>query len=184
MFREVVSLWQDEFKGPAEVSLSSFVNLVKAGVYRVFVLPLGAGGGGGGSLAGMFVTSNYGQNIVEHVEYLAVSQACRGKGVGSILCQLLVHVLSSAKTVPKLASLECEEKLIPFYSRLGWHHIRELEPSSYLLEKDGEVQFVKYHFMTLPIAPSEQHRPLPRDKEFLESCRRFLQSNADRFSHL
>jgi len=83
-----------------------------------------------------------------------VNPLCRGLGLGSLLCQLLVSFLRDevqrSSKGPKFLSLECEKHLVSFYSRIGWI-CTNLPPSSYLVEKKGKIEFVEYYFMMLPL---------------------------------
>jgi len=199
--QEVAELWQNEFKGPSEIPLSKFMNFILTGVYRVFVLtqsdlPQGK------RISGFAVSSNYGQSYVEHLEYLAVSPSCRGRGLGSVLCQRFLQCLKTPGSKgPRFTTLECEASLIPFYSKLGWTE-SELEPTTYVMEKTQgqEAKPVKFYFMTQPLIGSDKHpttttssssngnkdlerssRFLAFNKDSLRSCREFLQKCADNF---
>jgi len=178
-FWEVVELWQNEFSGPSEVPLSNFLDFVKKGIYRVFIL-IQSDLPKGKTVSGFAIISNYGQHIVEHLEYVAINPICRGKGLGSTLCNLVIGFLrneaNKSDLAPKFASLECESSLIPFYSKIGWSKT-DIEPANYIIEKDGLIQSIDYVFMTIPIESNdEMTNRILSNKEYLTSCRNFLQS--------
>jgi len=95
---------------------------------------------------------NQPQKKVVHIEYLVVNPVCRGQGLGSLLCQLVVSYLKNRNEkelpslCPKFVSLECEKSLVGFYSRFGWIDTH-IEPCSYQIEKNGSIKSVEYHFM-------------------------------------
>lgn len=180
-FAEVIELWQSEFSGPSEVPLPKFVDFVKKGIFRVFVLTQ-SDLPHGHQLSAFVVTSNYGQNDGEHIEYLAVSPVLRGKGVGQVLCRSIVNLLTNesrrSQMPKKFVSLECEPFLVPFYSRFGWK-LADIEPARYQMEVKGKTEMRPYHFMTLPLREMNATTQLKiSSKRFMERFRAFLQAGA------
>lgn len=57
--------------------------------------------------------------VVGHIEDVAVHQAYQAHGVGALLVQ---HVLEECRTAKCYkVILDCAEKVIPFYEKLGFH---------------------------------------------------------------
>eukprot|EP01101_Sappina_pedata_P006998 TRINITY_DN3606_c0_g1_i1.p1 TRINITY_DN3606_c0_g1~~TRINITY_DN3606_c0_g1_i1.p1 ORF type:complete len:318 (+),score=69.42 TRINITY_DN3606_c0_g1_i1:422-1375(+) len=180
-FAEVIELWQSEFSGPSEVPLPKFVDFVQKGIFRVFVLTQ-SDLPHGHQLSAFVVTSNYGQNEGEHIEYLAVNPVLRGKGVGQVLCRSIINLLTNesrrSQTPKKFISLECEPFLVPFYSKFGWK-LADIEPARYKMEVKGKTEMHPYHFMTLPLRETNATTQLNiSSKRFLEQFRAFLQNGA------
>jgi len=148
-FKEALDLFEENFIGPEEPSRSEFPFLLKKKIYRVFILkkddlPNGK------SVAGVAFTANWGQSSAIHVEYVAISDACQGKGLGTILMRSLIlrlqNEVKSADNGPKMLTLECEKKLINFYSRLGFK-LSPTPPRVWKIESDGKVIPHQYYFL-------------------------------------
>jgi len=161
------------FKGPDEPNEKQFEALLRRGIFRLFVLkkddlPDGK------KCAGMAVISNYGRKSVIHIDYLAISELCQGKGLGVLLMKSLIGYLThhGSSPNPKLFSLECEERLIPFYSRLGFLNA-ELKPMSCQTERDGKVVTLHHHLLVSPV-DSENQKPFSRSS--LRTYRKQLDS--------
>jgi len=151
-FQEVLDLYAQEFQGPSEPSIPKLIDLVEKGEFRVLImtapdLPQGK------HVSAFAMLTAYGVGSY-HLEYLAVSSNCRGKGVGSLVCKSLVRFLelegkSKAKP-PKFLSLECEPRLLPFYSRLGWQNV-QLEPTLWKVSNPSGIREKPFHFLAIPL---------------------------------
>jgi len=182
-FQEVLQLWSANFGGPVEPTISKLKELVRTGVYRVLILTqsdLSVG-----NVAAFAILSDYGHSSVVHLEYLAVTKVSRGKGLGTNFCQMLVRFFEKeeeTKLIPhKVLSLECDSSLIPFYSRIGWVDT-EIEPKLWLTEMKGELAHHPYYFLGIPIDGAKNYNPI-FNKEYMRSCRDFLNLAADNAVH-
>jgi ribosomal protein S18 acetylase RimI-like enzyme len=165
---EIIELQQNEFKGPSELPIEIFKDFVQKGIFEVLMLT-SSSMPANHTLSAFVVLSYFGhqtkQNLnkknrktqqpqkrVVHIEYLVVNPVCRGQGLGSLLCQLVVSYLKNrnekdlSSQGPKFISLECEKSLIGFYSRFGWIDTH-IEPCSYQIDKKGTIKSMEYHFM-------------------------------------
>jgi len=156
-FKEALDLFEKNFVGPDEPTRSEFPLLLKKKIYRVFILkkddlPDGK------SVAGVAVTATYGQKSAIHIEYVAISDACQGKGLGTILMRsLIMRLQNEFKSVdngPKLLTLECEKKLIGFYSRLGFQ-LSPTPPRVFKILSNGKQVPHNYFFLGAPLTPAE-----------------------------
>jgi len=155
---EAADLFDENFRGPVEPTRRQVIDLVKNKVFKLFVLkkhdlPSGK------CVAGMVLTSTYGQNTAAHIEYLAISNECQGKGLGSLLVKSLSSQLyqknvrrDKTKKSPHLLTLECTKNLIPFYKRANFE-LSPLPPMVWTVEHDGIVSPVEYFFMGVSIDP-------------------------------
>jgi len=57
--------------------------------------------------------------VVGHIEDVAVHQAYQHHGVGAIIVQHLLEECRQAKCYKVI--LDCEESVVPFYEKLGFH---------------------------------------------------------------
>jgi len=183
--QQVADLFEENFRGPVEPSRNQIIEFVKRGVYRLFVLkkddlPSGK------SVAGMVLTSTYGQKFGEHVEYLAVSNECQGKGLGSLLIKSLVAQLrrnnligSTSTKKPHLLTLECTKQLVNFYKRSDFE-LSSLPPFLWNVEHDGVVSPVEYFFMGTSIDPRFGTAGLD-DFEVMFKYRELLKDSCDHY---
>jgi len=113
----------------------------------------------GKSVAGVAFTASWGQNSAIHIEYVAISDACQGKGLGTILMRsLITRLQSEVKSMdngPKMLTLECEKKLIGFYSRLGFK-LSPTAPRVWKIQSNGRQIPHKYFFLGAPLIPTTE----------------------------
>jgi len=171
--REALELFSQNFKDSIDPTLDEMDRLLRKGVFRIFVLkkedlPRKR-------IAGMAMSSNQGKKGVLHIEYLAISDLCQGKGLGGLMLKNLVGCLQresrSLNRGPKLLTLECEDRLIPFYSKFDFQN-SQLEPITCKSEKNGKTVSLRYHLMSTPLA-SEPNKNL-HHKKFLNGHRKDL----------
>jgi len=120
-YQEIIQLWSSNFGGPDEPSIDRMKELIRTGVFRVLFLT--QSDLSKGNVAAIVILAQYGIKSLIHLEYLAVNRSCRGKGIGTTFCNLLIRFCRKGAFLsdpPKFLSLECEASLIPFYSRNGW----------------------------------------------------------------
>jgi GNAT superfamily N-acetyltransferase len=145
---ECVDIITTLFQGPGEPDKKQLFALIRKRFFRVFVmkkhdLPQGK------SVAGLVVISSFGFKKVVHLEYTIISEIYQGKGFGSIIMQSLVSLLKAeAKCLdhPKYLTLECEEKLMPFYAKTSFQD-SQLSPLPCHSQKDGKKLIIMYRWM-------------------------------------
>jgi len=177
-FQEVLDLYAKEFSGPSEPSIPKLIELVQQGIFRVLImtqpdLPNGK------HVSAFAMISSYEDSYL-HLEYFAVNRGCRGKGVGSWICNSLVRfvekeVRSKVKS-PKFLSLECEERLTSFYSRMGWQDVQLPPLVSKVSSAAGGVEEKPFHFLAHPLGDSQSSTSSLFSKINFRSVRNFLSS--------
>jgi len=177
-FQEVLDLYAKEFSGPSEPSIPKVIELVQQGIFRVLImtqpdLPNGK------HVSAFAMISSYEKGSYLHLEYFAVNGGCRGKGVGSWICKSLVRFLEkdvhSKVKAPKFLSLECEERLTSFYSRMGWLDVQLPPLVSKVSSASGGVEEKPFHFLAHPLGDSLSTSSLFSKINF-RSVRNFLSS--------
>jgi len=137
------------FQGPGEPDKNQVLKLIRKRFFRLFVLkkddlPKGK------SIAGLIVISSFGFKNVVHLEYTIIDDIFQGKGLGLLIMQSLISFLKaetkSLDNYPKFLTLECEEKLMPFYSRTTCED-SELSPLPCHAEKFGKKLIILYRWM-------------------------------------
>jgi len=158
--KDALDLCERNFSGPNEPTRPEIIKLIKMRMFRVFVLkkddlPKGK------AVAGVAVTATWGQTSAVHLEYVAITDACQGKGLGTVLMKSLISRYQFEVThldkPPKMLTLECETKLINFYSRLGFK-LSLAKPNVWALNENGKVLSHEYYFMGVQLTdidPSE-----------------------------
>jgi GNAT superfamily N-acetyltransferase len=168
-----LELFTQNFKDTYDPTLDQMDRMLKKGAFRVFVLkkedlP-------GKRIAGMAMVSNMGKKGVLHIEYLAISDLCQGKGLGGLMLKNLVGCLQretqSLNRGPKMLTLECEDRLIPFYSKFDFQN-SVLEPVTFESEKNGKKVSLRYHLMNTPLS-SESTKNM-HHKKFMNGHRKLL----------
>jgi len=158
-FQEVLDLYAKEFSGPSEPSIPKVIELVQQGIFRVLIMTQPDLPNGKHVSAFAMISSNEKGSYL-HLEYFAVNSGCRGKGVGSWICKSLVRFLAkearSKVKSPKFLSLECEERLISFYSRMGWEDVQLPPLVSKVSSASGVVEEKPFHFLAHPLGDSTQ----------------------------
>jgi len=171
--REALELFSQNFKDSYDPTLDEMDRLLKKGAFRVFVLK--KADLPGKRIAGMAMITNAGKERVLHIEYLAISDLCQGKGMGGLMLKNLVGCLQkethSLNRGPKMLTLECEDRLIPFYSKFDFQN-SELEPVTMESEKNGKKVSLRYHLMNTPLS-SEPTKNL-HHKKFMNGHRKIL----------
>jgi len=147
--KDALDLCEVNFTGPNEPNRSEIIQLIKMRAFRVFVLkkddlPKGK------AVAGVAVTATWGQTSAVHLEYIAITSECQGKGLGTTLMRSLISryrfEVTHLDKPPKLLTLECETKLVSFYSRLGFK-ISSAKPNVWALNSNGKEISHEYYLM-------------------------------------
>lgn len=147
--KDALDLCEVNFTGPNEPTRSEIIKLIKLRLFRVFVLkkddlPKGK------AVAGVAVTATWGQNSAVHLEYIAITNDCQGKGLGTILMRSLISrykfEVTNLDKPPKMLTLECETKLISFYTRLGFK-LSLAKPNVWALNENGKEISHEYYLM-------------------------------------
>jgi len=156
--QEVLELYDLNFRGPVEPSKSQMFRLIRKGIFRVFILkkddlPVGK------KVAGMILTATWNQRLGIHIEYLAISNFCQGKGLGTILIRSLVNLMKKqvrklTNNGPRLLTLECEQNLLSFYRRVEFQ-VSCIEPTIWEVEHNGIISLTKYYLMGISIDPHQ-----------------------------
>jgi ribosomal protein S18 acetylase RimI-like enzyme len=177
-FKEALDLFEKNFVGPEEPHRSEFPLLVKKKIYRVFILKKDDLSNGK-SVAGVAITATWGQNSAIHIEYVAISDACQGKGLGTILMRsLILHLQNEVKSLdngPKMLTLECEQKLIGFYSRLGFK-LSPTSPRIWKIQENGKQVPHKYFFLGTSLSKTESIADFLDNDNFVRPYKSLLQN--------
>jgi len=179
-FQQVLELFHKNFRGPDEPSLSEFPILLRRGIYRVFVLKKDDLSDGK-NVAGVAITANWGISNAVHLEYVAISDACQGKGLGTILMQTLItrfrnEVLNLDKGA-KMLTLECEKKLINFYSRLGFR-TSPAKPRIWEIETNGKQIPHEYFLLGTTLSNIDIASRFLDNKNFVRPYRKILKNKS------
>jgi len=180
-FKEALDLCEINFTGPDEPSREEFSLLLKKKIFRMFVmkkddLPDGK------TVAGVAVTAVWGQKVAVHIEYVAITDACQGKGLGTILMRtLILRLQDEVKTLdkaPKMLTLECEKKLISFYSRLGFI-VSPAKPRVWKIESQGKAVPHEYFFLGTALTKSDPSVQYLDNVDFIQPYRNLLKNRSD-----
>jgi len=146
---ECVEMITNLFQGPGEPDQKQILTLIRKRLFRVFVLkkydlPKDK------SIAGLVVISSFGFKNVVHLEYTIINEVYQGKGLGTIIMQSLISLLKaesqSLDNHPKYLTLECEERIMPFYAKTSFQD-SELSPLPCHAEKTGKKVIIMYRWM-------------------------------------
>lgn len=171
--KDALDLCEKNFSGPNEPTRSEIIKLIKMRMFRVFVLkkddlPKGK------AVAGVAVTATWGQTSAVHLEYVAITDACQGKGLGTVLMKSLISRYQFEVThldkPPKVLTLECETKLINFYSRLGFK-LSSAKPNVWALNDNGKEVSHKYYMMGVQLTDVDSSEFI-NNANFLTSYRK------------
>lgn len=150
-FSEAMSLYTKNFRGPEEPSTSQVARAIVKGVYRLFILT--KHDLKGKDVAGMIIVATYGKCV--NVEYCAIDDQMQGRGLGTIMLQLIIDLLETESRGGrrcKLLTLECKKSLVSFYQRVGFMESM-LRPNLCQMEERGVLTTVPLHFMGYAIEP-------------------------------
>jgi len=133
----------------------------------------------GKSVAGVAFIATWGQNSAIHIEYVAISDACQGKGLGTILLRSLIlrlqNEVKSSANAPKMLTLECEKKLIGFYSRLGFK-VSPTTPRVWKIHSNGKQVPHQYFFLGTSLSKTESIADLLDNEHFCEPYKKLLKN--------
>jgi len=120
---QALELYATCFPGDDEFTVDQIRVLIGKGDYRLFILtrddlPDRK------TVAGMLLLMPYAGGKFVNLEYCAVAESCRSKGLGTIMMRLLLLHLAqeqdaSVQHWPRLLTLECKQCLVSFYTKHG-----------------------------------------------------------------
>lgn len=110
-FREAMRIYLAEFPRDSRLSLARIRELLKAGDYQLLVAADAQ------RVLGFALIWLCRQPAFVHLDYIAVSQDTKGKGVGTSLYRWLIAHLKDLLPRAQLLTLEVGDDLIPFYRR-------------------------------------------------------------------
>lgn len=148
-FSEAMNLFTTNFRGPEEPTVEQVKRAMLKGLYRLFILT--KHDLKGKNVAGMIIVAPYGKCV--NVEYCAIDEQAQGRGLGTIMLQLLIDLLETEARGGrrcKLLTLECKKSLISFYQRVGFVESL-LKPNVCEMEEKGALVSVPLHFMGFAI---------------------------------
>jgi len=152
-FSEAMELYRRNFQGPEEPTEPQIIKSMQKGTYRLFILTkddlLN-----GKKVAGMLIIAPVTEKII-NLEYCAINDECQGRGLGTTMLKLLIQKLEQT-FLKGLLTLECQKKLIGFYSRIGFIE-SGLRPNSCRMKdnSDKEIKEVQLHFMAISVGEVE-----------------------------
>lgn len=144
-FSEAMHLYVTNFAGPEEPTVDQVRRAMLKGLYRLFILTkhdLKAK-----TVAGMIIVAPYGKCV--NVEYCAIDEQAQGRGLGTIMLQLLIDLLETEARGGrrcKLLTLECKKSLLSFYHRIGFVE-SSLKPNVCPMVEKGVLVDVPLYFM-------------------------------------
>jgi len=110
-FQEAMQIYSVEFPADSRLSVATIRTLLKGGQYQLFVTPEG------GTVLGFALIWISHHPAFVHLDYIAVRQEQKGRGVGTVLYRWLTTHLQELCPRASLLTLEVDDELIPFYRR-------------------------------------------------------------------
>lgn len=156
IYKETLEMYTSTFLGKDEFTSNEITVMMKLGIYRLFILyqhDLPLINGQPRSVAAYMFVANYRRQKVYHIEYFAVSPSLRGKGIGSVMFHSIVNLLeieAKRNDFTVMLTLECEQHLLSFYSRLGMLN-SQLKPNDWKVMHGGKEQVISYYYMIKPL---------------------------------
>jgi len=148
-FSEAMHLYTTNFRGPEEPSIGQVRRAIHKGLYRLFILT--KHDLKGKNVAGMIIFAPYGKCV--NVEYCAIDEQAQGRGLGTIMLQLIIDLLETEARGGrrcKLLTLECKKSLVPFYQRVSFVE-SSLKPNVCQMLDKGVLSEVPLFFMGFAI---------------------------------
>jgi ribosomal protein S18 acetylase RimI-like enzyme len=110
-FQEAMQIYHAEFPADSRLSVAKIRTLLTAGHYQLFVMHEG------GEVLGFALIWISRRPAFVHLDYIAVRQEQKGRGVGTVLYRWLTTHLQELCPRASLLTLEVDDELIPFYRR-------------------------------------------------------------------
>ena len=120
-FRQAMNIYLAEFSRDSRLSISRIRELLKAGDYQPLIAEER------GQVMGFALIWLSRAPAFVHLDYLAVGQPWKGKGVGTALYRWLIARLRALSPRTQLLTLEVEDDLILFYQRSQTRLLREVK---------------------------------------------------------
>lgn len=151
-FQEVMRIYQREFPADSRLSVATIRTLLKGEQYQLFVTREGE------TVLGFALVWISLRPAFVHLDYVAVRQEQKGRGIGTALYRWLTTHLQELCPRASLLTLEVGDELIPFYRRSDTHI---LEHVPYLFP--GRFGPLPMHLMVYDhFQRKTLHRPLVR----------------------
>ena len=110
-FQEAMQIYSVEFPADSRLSVATIRTLLKGGQYQLFVTHEK------GTVLGFALIWISRRPAFVHLDYIAVRQGQKGRGVGTVLYRWLTTHLQELCPRASLLTLEVDDELIPFYRR-------------------------------------------------------------------
>lgn len=110
-FQEAMQIYHAEFSADSRLAVAKIRTLLTAGHYQLFVMHEG------GAVLGFALIWISRRPAFVHLDYIAVRQGQKGRGVGTVLYRWLTTHLQELCPRASLLTLEVDDELIPFYRR-------------------------------------------------------------------
>lgn len=181
-FQQAIEMLDLNFRGPEEPTRNEFAILLKRGVYRIFVLkkddlPNGK------TVAGVAAIVNWGMpqtHLAYHLEYVAITDACQGKGLGTLFMRGLINrfrkEVYSIEKGAKMLTLESEKRLMGFYSKLDFRVSPVTKPRVWEIEANGKMVPHEYFLMGAPLTDPDLTKKYLDNKDFVRPYRKQLKN--------
>jgi ribosomal protein S18 acetylase RimI-like enzyme len=112
-FRQAMRIYLAEFPADSRLPVSRVRSLLRAGEYQLLVAQDQDAGG----VLAMALIWVCGRPAFVHLDYIAVRQECKGRGIGTALYRWLVKHVQKLSPRAQLLTLEVEDDLVSFYRR-------------------------------------------------------------------
>lgn len=113
-FNRVSQLYKDSFTPDVRIRIKLVKRRLRTNKYKLYLIMGHDKIVRGFCLFGTFSRFN-------HLDYIAIKKEFRGNGMGSLVMKMILDVYGN-----KPITLECEDKLIPFYEKFGFKVIPNL----------------------------------------------------------
>lgn len=156
-YREITQIFLDGFRQSMRISQQKIKRRIKTGKYIVHLFMRDS------KIAGFSYSTMLNRDVV-HIDFFAIANWCKGGGTGTHALRLLQRCFKG-----KVITLECEDKLVNFYTKCGF--VRA--PYNYCLYpvklnfmiKDRKGRFVDYSNVAADFNNIKLQHSCPRETE-------------------
>lgn len=113
-------IYRTEFLADSRLPVATIHTLLTAGQYQLFVTQEQ------GTVLGFALIWISRRPAFVHLDYIAVRQEQKGRGIGTVLYRWLTSHLRELYPRASLLTLEVEDELIPFYRRSDTHLLEQV----------------------------------------------------------
>jgi ribosomal protein S18 acetylase RimI-like enzyme len=110
-FREAMQIYQAEFPIRSRLPITRIRQLLSTGSYQLFVAR------DSGRVLGLALVWVCARPAFAHLDYIAVAQQWKGRGIGTAFYRWLIAHLKELSSRAQLLTLEVDDELIDFYRR-------------------------------------------------------------------